>query len=113
MIADVPRYISDHGFEYFLLLSESEGMPRSLLEAMERGLVPIVSRIPEHMDIVTADLGFLFDTSVFEEEVLRLRKFLRSTNIAVKSEAVRSHIASSFNIDVCNSKLRESMQELC
>ncbi len=41
---DVPRLLSEHNV--FLLASDYEGLPLSLLEAMARGLVPVVSDLP-------------------------------------------------------------------
>ena len=42
--ADVPRLLSEH--DVFLLASDYEGLPLSLLEAMGAGLVPVVSDLP-------------------------------------------------------------------
>jgi glycosyltransferase involved in cell wall biosynthesis len=39
----------------FLLVSEVEGLPCSLIEAMSVGLVPVVSEIPAHTQIVRQD----------------------------------------------------------
>ena len=113
VIADVPAFIETHGFEYFMLLSESEGMPRSLLEAMERGLVPIVSRIPEHSDIVTPDVGFLFDTNRFDVEFTRLNSFIRERDIEEKSKANRALAIEYYDIEICNSTLRTMMSKIC
>jgi hypothetical protein len=42
--ADVPRILSEH--DVFLLASDYEGLPLSLLEAMGAGLAPVVSDLP-------------------------------------------------------------------
>ena len=44
LYADVPRILSEH--DVFLLASDHEGLPLSLLEAMGQGLVPVVSDLP-------------------------------------------------------------------
>jgi glycosyltransferase involved in cell wall biosynthesis len=44
-----------------LLLSSSEGMPIALREAMSRGVVPVVTDIPAHREIITVGKnGFVF-----------------------------------------------------
>lgn len=56
----LPDLMKQYGF--FLLLSEYEGMPKVLIEAMGAGLVPIVSDIPAHREIVVHEFnGFLID----------------------------------------------------
>ena len=42
--ADVPKLLADH--DVFLLASDHEGLPLSLLEAAGQGLVPVVSDLP-------------------------------------------------------------------
>ena len=44
LYADVPHILSEH--DVFLLASDHEGLPLSLLEAMGQGLVPVVSDLP-------------------------------------------------------------------
>lgn len=45
--------------DLFVLLSDYEGLPLSLLEAMGQGVVPLVSDLPSGMrDVVTDDCGF-------------------------------------------------------
>jgi glycosyltransferase involved in cell wall biosynthesis len=38
--------------KYFISSSESEGLPNSLLEALSMGLIPIVSSIPQHLEVL-------------------------------------------------------------
>jgi glycosyltransferase involved in cell wall biosynthesis len=55
---DVPEIL--HAQDVFLLLSDYEGLPLSLLEAMGYGLVPVVSDLPSGMrEVVTPDTGML------------------------------------------------------
>jgi glycosyltransferase involved in cell wall biosynthesis len=56
--ADVPRVLSEHNL--FLLASDYEGLPLSLLEAMARGLVPVVSDLPSGVgEVVDSTTGKL------------------------------------------------------
>ena len=54
--ADVPKMLSAH--DVFLLASDYEGLPLSLLEAMGYGLVPVVSDLPSGIrDVVDGSTG--------------------------------------------------------
>jgi len=54
----VPRVLSEHNL--FLLASDYEGLPLSLLEAMARGLVPVVSDLPSGIcEVVDSATGKL------------------------------------------------------
>ncbi len=56
---------------FILSSSVIEGMPFSILEAMSQGVVPILSRIDGHKDIIQHGVnGFLFDTSADLLDVL-------------------------------------------
>ena len=55
---DVPGVFAEH--DVFILLSDYEGLPLSLLEAMGHGLVPVISDLPSGVrDVVTPDCGML------------------------------------------------------
>ena len=54
--ADVPHLLSEH--DVFLLVSDYEGLPLTLLEAMGCGLVPVVSDLPSGIrELVDQDTG--------------------------------------------------------
>ena len=58
LYGDVPRLLAEH--DVFLLASDYEGQPLSLLEAMVAGLVPVVSDLPSGIrEVVDADTGKL------------------------------------------------------
>ncbi len=57
---DVPRLLSSH--DVFLLASDAEGLPLSLLEAMADGLVPVVSNLSSGVsEVVDRECGILVD----------------------------------------------------
>lgn len=64
--------------DVFLLLSDYEGLPLSLLEAMAAGLVPIVSDLPSGMrEVVSDEIGFrvpIGDVAAATEAVLELER---------------------------------------
>ncbi len=56
--SDVPKVLAEH--DVFLLASDYEGLPLSLLEAMARGVVPVVSDLPSGVrEVVDAETGKL------------------------------------------------------
>jgi glycosyltransferase involved in cell wall biosynthesis len=58
LYGEVPRLLAEH--DVFLLASDYEGQPLSLLEAMVAGLVPVVSDLPSGIrEVVDADTGKL------------------------------------------------------
>jgi glycosyltransferase involved in cell wall biosynthesis len=71
---EVPRLLSEHNL--FLLASDYEGLPLSLLEAMARGLVPVVSDLPsgvcEVVDSTTGKLVPPDNLSGYAEAILWL-----------------------------------------
>jgi len=57
--------------KFIVSYSEIEGLPYSVLEAMSLGVVPIVSRVPGHSDLVLEGVnGFTFCDNVDFREVL-------------------------------------------
>ena len=55
-------------YKYFVSFSKTEGSPKALLEAIFCGLIPIVSDIPAHREIVDA-LGFGICLGRFDDEI--------------------------------------------
>ncbi|WP_340261013.1 glycosyltransferase [Roseobacter sp. HKCCA0882] len=59
----------DH-YKFFISLSVSEESPNALLDAMSRGVVPIVSKIPAHLEIVSNISNSLaVDLSLSDEKI--------------------------------------------
>jgi glycosyltransferase involved in cell wall biosynthesis len=74
--SDVPRLLQQH--DIFLLASDYEGLPLSLIEAMGQGLVPVVSDLPsgirEVMDGSTGKLVPPDRTELYAEAILWLHE---------------------------------------
>jgi glycosyltransferase involved in cell wall biosynthesis len=98
--------------EVFLLVSEFEGMPISLLEAMARGLVPIVSDIPAGIPelVLPGQTGFIAavgDTRKFAEHIATLSA--DRTLLDRLSDEAYSHIR---NNGFTNDAMSESYQRV-
>lgn len=62
---DLPRLFDSN--DIFLLASDSEGLPLSLLEAMAHGLVPVVSNLPSGVsEVVDQECGILVEPDNIE-----------------------------------------------
>src|SRR5690606_18949757 len=64
--------------KYYLMYSESEGLPTSLMQAMSCGLIPVVTNVGNISDLVNEKTGFLqnFDNPI---EFLKTLEFLLSS----------------------------------
>lgn len=80
------------GARFILSSSVIEGMPFSVLEAMSQGVVPILSRIDGHKDMVQHGVnGFLFDTHadlldvLLYTEVMSDKEYLELSRSAIRT----------------------------
>ena len=48
-------------YQFYISSSLYEGNPKSLIESMNAGCIPIVSKIKNNIEIVNSDVGILFD----------------------------------------------------
>jgi glycosyltransferase involved in cell wall biosynthesis len=97
--ADVPALLKQH--DIFLLASDYEGLPLSLLEAMGDGLVPVVSDLASGIrDIVDADSGILVpvdDLAGYARAVIHLHS--HRDELAAKSAAARARVKTEFSVE--------------
>jgi len=110
---NTPDIIKDN--DVFLLTSDYEGLPLSLIEAMAYGLVPVVSDLPSGIrEAVDSNCGILVDvnnTSGYSKALYYLWK-----NPAVlrnMSEASAKKAASSFSVELMVSKWIELFNMKC
>lgn len=85
--------------DYLISASLSEGLPNSVLEALSCGLIPILSNIEPHMEIVNNTcLDFTFNPHCVQELLMRLNE-VTSVNQDDLSDYARSLAIRSFGID--------------
>jgi glycosyltransferase involved in cell wall biosynthesis len=97
LYADVPRILSEH--DVFLLASDHEGLPLSLLEAMGHGLVPVISDLESGVrEVVDAATGILVpvdDVAGYARAIIHLHE--HRAELAVKSAAARARVKTKFS----------------
>jgi glycosyltransferase involved in cell wall biosynthesis len=96
--AEVPAVLREH--DVFLLASDYEGLPLSLLEAMGYGLVPVVSHlksgIPEVVDDSNGILVPINDVGGYARAIIRLHE--HRDEFAAKSAAARERVKKNYSV---------------
>jgi glycosyltransferase involved in cell wall biosynthesis len=96
--ARVPELLREH--DIFLLASDYEGLPLSLLEAMGGGLVPVVSQLPSGIpEVVDAGNGMLVpvdDVAGYARAIIHLHG--HRDELAAKSAAARARVQTEFSV---------------
>jgi glycosyltransferase involved in cell wall biosynthesis len=96
--AQVPSLLEKH--DIFLLASDAEGLPLSLLEAMGHGLVPVVSDLESGIrDVVDATNGMLVpvnDVGGYARAIIHLHE--HREELAAKSIAARARVQKEFSV---------------
>lgn len=96
--AAVPGVLKQH--DIFLLASDYEGLPLSLLEAMGHGLVPVVSDLPSGIAEVVDDTNGLRvpvnPTAGYAEAIIHLHQ--HRDELAAKAAAARARVEHDFSV---------------
>jgi colanic acid/amylovoran biosynthesis glycosyltransferase len=96
--ADVPAMLKQH--DIYLLASDYEGLPLSLLEAMAQGLVPVVSDLESGIrEVVDKSVGLLVpvnEMSGYARAIIHLHE--QRDELAAKSAAARMRVQREFSV---------------
>ena len=99
LYADIPRLLSEH--DVFLLASDHEGLPLSLLEAMGQGLVPVVSDlesgIPEVVDKTTGRLVAVDNVAGYADAIVWLHR--HRDEMQLLSQNARKRVQREFSVE--------------
>jgi len=99
-VVDVTPYLEEA--DVYLSSSVSEGMSNALLEAMSRGVMPVVSRVSGADDLVEDGVsGFLFPAGDETALAMRLEESLEMTpeRRRATGEAARAAIRAGFTLE--------------
>jgi glycosyltransferase involved in cell wall biosynthesis len=97
--AKMPALLENH--DVFLLASNAEGLPISLLEAMAHGVVPVISDLESGIrDVVDATNGILVpvdDVAGYARAIVHLHE--HRDELAAKSAAAHARVKTEFSVE--------------
>lgn len=100
----VPALLDQH--DVFLLASDAEGLPLSLLEAMGHGLVPVASDLESGVsEVVDAGNGILVpvnDVEGYPRAIIHLHE--HRDELAAKSAAARARVRREFSVEAMTNR---------
>lgn len=95
-----------------LLPSRSEGLPKALLEAMARGVVPVVTPVGNMPSVVKDGTnGILLDDPAPEHIAETVAELLESDRLSDMSDNARETIRREYGFDTAKSDFRELIRE--
>jgi glycosyltransferase involved in cell wall biosynthesis len=96
------RYLAEvvRGAGLFVLPSSLEGMPLSMLEAMQEGIPVLASDIPPHRQLIGDNRGLLFQTGNLDSVVQQLAWAVdHPTEMAGRARQAQDHIRANYRWD--------------
>lgn len=67
----IRRVYSKNNVDYFINMSDSEGIPVSIMEAMSCGIPCIARNVGGNSEIITSDNGLIIDNKTINDEILK------------------------------------------
>lgn len=97
--ADVHRYYSEEGSDWFILMSRTEGMPVSMGEAMSHGIPVISTDVGDVSELTGEDSALLLPPGLTPREYARMIACVAADECGrqMKGEAARRRWEDSFN----------------
>jgi len=97
-----------HAWDVFVLTSESEGLPMSLIEAMSVGVIPICTRVGGIPEVIEDGInGFLIKSRTPDEmsgRILQFSEYNEDSLRLLKNNAIKT-VAEQYSIDKTIGKL--------
>lgn len=88
--AEVLKYYSEHHVDLFVNVSESEGVPVSIMEAFSFGIPVMATNVGGVSEIVDDEVGKLLNVDVTKEQLKKdMQEFYNSTDSLIKRSNAR------------------------
>jgi glycosyltransferase involved in cell wall biosynthesis len=97
--------------DYYILVSNYEGQPLTLLEAMSSGLACIVSDIPNLKNVEDAECGLIIDTNNISKTSKELIEYLRK-NHSDHSKNARKYAIKNLDWKIITEKYLDEFNKI-
>jgi len=99
-----------NSLDIVLLTSESEGLPRCLMEALSLGKTVISSDLPGIEElIIEKETGYLFPSGDFKRLALLVDQIIRNKSFLPPERLIR-YIRENYDINVCSEKMLDQIK---
>lgn len=99
--SDVVRFYKERAVDLFINVSESEGIPVSIMEAMAAGVPAVASSVGGVPDLVNAENGYLLSSDPTLEEIkVALNQMVVKAKKTEIRRSARDQVLGNFNAEV-------------
>jgi glycosyltransferase involved in cell wall biosynthesis len=101
-------------YDLFISASLFEGMPRSPLEAINNNVIPILSDIPTHREILPDNLNLFFDLNTTNSLVSKIDEIINLSKIdkEIIKNCLRENLISKYDVNFRFKKFQELFESL-
>lgn len=111
--SEVLNYYQNNWVDCFILVSENEGLPVSLMEVASFGIPMMATNVGGVSEIVNAKTGILIDKDFdISDAVFSLENLLYNGESVIKREDVRKHWEMNFNAEMNYNQFAQSLLSL-
>jgi glycosyltransferase involved in cell wall biosynthesis len=97
-----------HNYDYYISASLFEGLPRGPLEAINNNVIPILSDIPTHREIIPAEVDVFFSLENPYFLADKINKIVnQNENNKMIREELKDYLCLNFDINIRNAKFKE------
>ena len=107
---DVNIYLAQS--QVFVLTSDNDQLPSSLIEAMAAGLVPVVSNVGNVSDIVDESNGYVFDKEDTESFASAIIHLLKERSIYLRKSQAAQKRSKQFSLEANSRRWETVIHEL-
>ena len=98
--------------DYFVLSSDAEGLPMTLLEAMSMGVVPISTPAGGVVDVIKDGVNGYLAKSFEDEEFFQILTKAIHEKGTISSESLKKEYKEKYSIDICAEKYYDAYKKI-